>query len=671
MPLRNARAVAFRPTGLSDTADSTTAFPGALAVATDLIPSMHTKSVWVPRPASFLFIDFGREVTGEGLLVIGLRIYGLVTSGRFPGFSEPFAYDVEKHRFIPIVGIEATNIPKSQPLTGDWEPPTATPVGAYILFASTGFSMPNAFGWLDMTGFSDTATGTTGFGFLPSLWRSAVWNKDLWAGTNPGGGTVIADLSKNVLLAGWRPGMMVSDSAGVIPPDTRIVAISPDGLAIVISNSSSGAVVGDTLTVLGGTPDAALWAAGNTSINPLPFVAAAVSNFNGRAYFAVKSATPFTDAYDPLIRTEAGNVLTYENGFDVTAFATIPFATQLGGVVQSLLAFQGDAAIQQIQGDPATQNLSKNLLATLGTLAPNALTPMPFGVGFIAPDGARIIGKDGSVSDPIGVAGDGVALPFINSVYPSRITGAYNEDVWRISVTYNKSEDGVAGSAVVSGEFWYHLKLKMWSGPHSFPAALTAPLDFGTALHGHVMFPLHANDSGGIWFSNTRPMLNSGYIENGAQMRWLLETSLVPDTQQMFMNAVNETTIMMAMPPGEVIEVSVVDEAGDLIDSVELKGATPLAARWGLALYGSGRWGGRPAPAGIWGAAIWGKSIWGNAAVGTVLAQRLVPWDHELVFKQCRMVIAGQSSAQTALGSIYVRYQQTGYTITDQAGVSS
>jgi hypothetical protein len=680
VPLRNARAVNFRPQGLSDTADSTTAFAGAMATTKNLIPSTHTRNLWVPRPASFLYIDFGRsDAIGEQLLVVGSKIYGLVTSARHPGFSEPFAYDLTKGKFLPIVGAVPQFLPLSAPATGDWQPPSATPVGAYILFAHTGFLLPNAFGWLDMTGFTDSATGTTGGAvFVPTRWGEELWGLSLWSGFFTGGGHVVG-LDKNVLQAGWRPGMLVSDSGFSIVPGTRIAAVAEDGLSITLTQATAGSVVGETIFVTGGTPEAPLWAAGNTSIFPLPDVAAAIGNFNARAYFGVGTATPFSDAGDPLLRSEAKNVLTYDNGFPVTAFATIPMVTQLGGVAQSLLAFQGDAAIQQIKGDPATNDLSKNLLATIGTLAPNALTPLPIGVGFIAPDGARIIGQDGTVSDPIGVDGDGVAIPFVNVVYPTRMASAYNEDVWRISVTYHADDQGVPSAEILSGEFWYHIKLKVWSGPHSFPSRLIAPVDYGTAFHGYLLFPL--NTDSGLWFSNSRPVVNSGYIENQERMTWEFATSLIPDSGLMFMNAVNETTIMLSMPPAEVIQVSAVNEGGELIDAVTLKGAAPPVARWGMALWGVGRWAGAAlAPGRIagWGQSKWGVGIWGDENLfgtesikGTVISQRLIPWSRELVFKQGRLVMAGRSSPQMALGSVYMRYQQTGYTITDISGVSS
>jgi hypothetical protein len=640
MPLRRAKALTFRPKTVTDAVDSTNAEPGSLMAAADLIWSMHTRSVLVPRPAAYVLSP--TPATGELLQTIGTQIYGFMPSSRFPGHSEPFLIDEATGIPVPIQGVTAANTPMTAPTAGDWTPPTFTAVGAYRLFTHPGFALPNAFGWLDMTGFADSTTG------------------DLTASS-----TQIINLGKDVNSDGWRAGQVINDSAGLIPAGTRIASIALDGLSLTLTQAAVGAAVGDTFSVLGGTPSYPLWAAGNTSINPLPAVPAAVSQFNGRAYFAVASGIPFTDDLDPLIRTNASQALTFDNGVDVTAFGTIPFNTTAGGIIQSLLVFQGDTAIQQITGDPATSNLSKNLLSEIGTLAPNAIVSTPVGVVFVAPDGLRVVQKDGTVSPPIGADGDGVALPFINAVFPSRMCASYNEDVIRISATYNDSIGGSVVSQEVSAEWWFHIKLKAWSGPHSFPAAQIAPLDGPRTRHGHVMFALNAP---GLWFSNTRPMIDSSYTENGVPLTGTYRTSLLPDNELMFMNGMNETTVMISLPPGETAQVLAVDDKRSLLDSVAITGATPPAGVWGQMVWGVNQWGGPKPAAGIWGTMVWGQSTWGDSgAGGALLAQRLVPWDREVVFKQVSISIAAPSSPAVAIGNLYMRYQITGYTLQDLA----
>jgi hypothetical protein len=662
MPLRNATPLTFRPNTVTDTIDGTNALPGAMRSTADLIWAAHTRNVLVPRPAAIPFVDFGRPVTGELLQVIGEKIYGFVTSAQFPGHSEPFIWNTATSSFVPIAGMTEANTPVSAPMTGDWTPPTMAQIGAFVLFTHPGFSLPNAFGWLDMTGLHDTATG--GVGLTPNAFvlGLGVLGTDAIGGLSAGN-VGVGNLSKNVLQAGWRPGMVVTDSMGLIQPNTRINTISPDGLSFTLTKPSIGAVAqGDVLTVSGGTPTNPLWAAGNQSGFPLPAVPKAVTNFNGRAYFAVGPAVVASDSIDPLVRTNADQVLTFDNGLDVTAFGGIPLTTTVGFVSQNLLAFQGDAAIQGITGDPALGNWAKNLIATIGTLAPNAIFEMPSGTGYIAPDGLRIIDLSGQVGDPIGANGDGVALPFMNAIYPSRICASYNEDTIRISTTYIQTINGAIVGDTTSSEFWYHLKLKSWSGPHSFPAALISPFDESPPHHGYVMFPLDPS-ARGIWFSESRPSVSSTYIENGTPLSWTYSTSLMPDTGAMFMNAMNEALLSVALPTAQSITASFVNETGLTLDTTRIQGESASPFILGESIVGSGVISGSAAPSARLGTFVLGQSILGDPGPGAVFRQRLLPWDKEINFKQCRATISGPSFASVALGNLYLRYQITGWTV--------
>jgi len=648
VPLRNAHVVTFKPRGVTDSIDGTNAeqgqpqAPTSLLSGRDIVPSMHTRDVWVPRPASFKLFDFSTftgPVAGEALFEIGNRVYGFIATQRFPGHSEPFCYDFSINGFIPISGVTEANTPLSIPTTGDWTPPTITRVAAWTLFTHPGFRLPNAFGWLDQTNFTDTATGDTGFNDFGGVWDTSFWDASdsLWAAVSPAGGTVISNLSKNVLNAGWRPGQVITDSAGAIQVGTTIVGISADGLSIELSMTTTGPpVVGDVLVVTGGTTMHPRWAAGNTDANPLPGVATAVSLFNGRAEYAVDNAVLFSDSGDPLERSSADQAVTIQNGLQITALATIPFnnATQIGGVVNALLLFQADGGIWQVTGDPVTKNLAFNFLSPLGTLAPLTISTCPLGLFFIAPDGLRLIQLDGTVSTPISANGQGVAAPFINAQFPSRMVAAFNEDVYRVSVTGETTIGGSPVPAVVSSEYWFHMKLQAWSGPHTFPAKLITPSDRAATNHGFLMFPLVVNSSSGsgivldpsggivvdasggivlapgavpeIWFSNTRPLIDSAYIEDGRQMTVTYATTLLPDTLQMFENMVVETAIMIGLaPPGSF--------------SVQRSGL------WDQAIWDRDVWPGLPD--GVWDQAIWDQGLWA-ASIGSLWDQAI--WDGDL-----------------------------------------
>jgi hypothetical protein len=532
MALRNARPLTWVPRGLSDAIDGTNAFPGAMASLANLVPAPHTRGVFVARPAAEQLADFASFTSlgqGEALLTIGSRYYGLVASGRFPGHSEPFCYDTSTTAFVPISGVTINNTPSSISTLGDWEPPTMARVGSRVLVTHPGFTGSNLFGWFDISGFTDNGkTGTTH------------------------SNTTIDGLSANVLLAGWRPGMTITDSSGDLPAGTRIVSVAANGLSIVVSQAATGSHGGDAFTVSGGTNAAPLWCAGNVNQNPLISRPVAVAQFSGRAYYAVGNAVAFSDTADPLQATDAlvVQVITFQNGLNVTALAGLPLDNQLGGIIQSLMVFQGAAIIQQITGDAAltSSNLAVNTLnVAVGTLAPNSIASTPLGLMFIAPDGLRLIDFTGHVSEPIGANGDGISLPFINATNPSRISAAYNEDVYRVTVTSAIGVGGEVLNSTQSLEYWYHLKLKTWTGPHSFPFRLIAPSQTSLAFVG---FAMTANVLG-LWQSASLPSnvpgLVSSYTENGAVLSYLYRPVLMPDNQEMAENCVVESTIMISL----------------------------------------------------------------------------------------------------------------------------
>lgn len=584
-----------------------------MALLANLVPAPSTSGVFVPRPAATLLTAFGSFTApgqGEALLSVGTRRFGMIASGRFSGKSEPFIYDVAAGSFVTVSGVTNANTPTSIATTGDWTPPTMARVGSRVVVTHPGFSGANFFGWFDMSGFSDnTHTGNTHTS------------------------TTVDTLSANVILLGWRPGMTISSSAGDIPANTTIVSIAANGLSLVLSQAATASNVGVTLTVAGGTNAAPLWCAGNTVVNALAAQPVAVAQFSGRAYFAVNNALAYSDSGDPLIMTNATQVITFQNGLNVTGLAGLPLNNQLGGIVQSLMAFQGAGNVEQITGDASASNLTVNTLnEAVGTLAPATISPTPLGLMFIAPDGLRLIDFNGHVSEPIGANGDGVAIPFINVTNPSRMCAAYNEDVYRVSVTGNTTIGGQVLSATQSVEYWYHLKLKAWTGPHSFPARLIV------ASQSDLSFTMFALTAGaiGLWASASLPTNLSSYIENGAQLSYTYGTCLLPDNAEMAMNSMSETTIALAVG-GDPMTVSFVDDHGVILDQ------QPLPTN----------------PASLWGSMIWGVGIWGG--MSGIFVQRQIPWSKPLVFKQGQVQVTGPSNYAVRIGNIYMRYQQLGY----------
>ena len=609
------RALAFRGQGLSDAQDATNAFPGAMASLQNLIPNPSTKGQWVPRPASLQLDNLagsGLATPGQGaaLCCPGNVLYGMCadTTGTYAGLDVPFAYNVETGVFetVTIPG-GAASLPTTQSAAGDWVPPIMEVVGSRVIVTHPGFAGGTGpfFGWLDISGFSDaTHTGTT---------HSS---------------TLIDSLSANVLQAGWQVGMAIAGSG--IPANTTIAAIAVGGLSLTLSKAATSGGAGVTLTVTGGTATVPLWGSGNTNGNALASVPVSVVQFNGRAYFAVGAGVTFSDAGFPCQVTNATQALLFRNGLPVTALgAQGLFSSTQGGIVQAILCFQGDSQIQQITGDASfTNGIVVNALnGGAGTLAPLTICSTPEGTAFIAPDGMRIVDLMGNIHDPIGAHGDGVSLPFINAINPSRMCAAFNQNIYRVSV-----KNGDSPVQAVQ-EYWYDFALKTWSGPHTFPASVIVPYQ-GTTDHGFVFFG--SGIANALWASQVIPDITSSYVENGAQLTWSWQTSLLPDNMDVSMNAMLETLMSLALPVQSQVTAVATDEIGDILGQVTVNGpATPPS---------------------LWGSMVWGSSPWGGTLAK--LRQYQLAWQEILSFKQMQLLVTGASGSGLVVGNLYMRAEQ-------------
>jgi hypothetical protein len=597
----------FRARTLADVIDASNSKPGTMASLQNVVPSPSTPQQYVPRPAAtaiYQFGDFTVPTFGEALFEVGQIAYGFVASATFPGKSQPFAYNYVTQTNIPIAGELSTNLPNSTNTAGDWVPPTVTRVGAFILFTHPGFNGTNGFfGWLDMTSFN-----------LSSLTATTHSN------------TTLDTFSANPLNAGVLPGQTVTGTG--IPANTTVVSVT--ATSVTISNAATSSGSGVALTFAGGTPSAPRWASGNLNGTPLPSVPVCVNQFNGRAYFGVGYALQMSDAGNALQCTNASNVqvITFQNGVPVTALSSLPFTNLQGGVVQSLIAFQGGDSIQQITGDPTTTNLAVNLIQHgTGTLSPLSLDITPQGLAFIAPDGLRMVTLLGTVTEVIGGNGEGVALPFINTVAPSRTAAAYNTDVYRVAVN-------VGG--ITQQEFWYHFKLKSWSGPHTLSTNLIV------AAPGTVGFLVMSNlNAAQLYNSEAITLPNSTYIENGQALACSWVTSLSPDTETVSENEIVIATISLGSLVATNFTITVINEAGTQLDQVIM--VPPVTN----------------AP--IWGAAIWGAFTW--AQPGSYYAQHQIYWNQPIVFKQCQISVAFTAGQGDVVGNVYMDYRRLGYPI--------
>lgn len=138
-----ARPYTFKPRGLYDALTGDGAPDGACSILTNLVHDITTPFVWIGRPAAQTLTTFS-GFTSPGQIsagiAIGTRIYGMIATARFPGYDEPFCYDVVSRLFISITGATATNLPATQSASGEWTPPTMAVVGSTIIISHPGYS---------------------------------------------------------------------------------------------------------------------------------------------------------------------------------------------------------------------------------------------------------------------------------------------------------------------------------------------------------------------------------------------------------------------------------------------------------------------------------------------------------------------------------------------------
>lgn len=413
-------------------------------------------------------------------------------------------------------------------------------------------------------------------------------------------------------------------SSGVWTPPTMALV----GTMLLITHPGFASVAGCFFGWLDLTnPAAPAYSAGNFTgaLSANAIVPKAVIEFNSRAWWALASDLAYSDALVPRNFTAAGQVLSLGDNTDVTALGALPLNNQLGGIVQAIIAFKGTARMFQIKGDAVTLDLSVNALEVpTGTLAPLSVCSTPKGLAFMAPDGIRVVDAAGGVSDPIGMEGMGVTVPFIYSNVPSRVAAACGNSVYRIS-TQNANALGTPWE-----EYWFDFSRGIWSGPHTFPAAMIQPW-----INTFVMAPVGVPAK--LFVSDVVQSATSTYEENDTQILINFQTVFLPDTDQMSENAMLETTIMLALAPATTYGISAVSDQGTSLDTALLQGGDAT----------------------VWGAFVWGQALWQGAA--NALRPRAIEWSTPVVFRRLAINIQGQCAAGFKLGDVHLRYEMLGY----------
>lgn len=379
-------------------------------------------------------------------------------------------------------------------------------------------------------------------------------------------------------------------------------------------------------------PAAPVWNAGNMG-GTIAFTVAPtdVVQFFNRAYYIHNApgapAVIFSDALNATNATNPNQVLTFGDSVALTALGALPLSNQLGGVIQSVIVFKDYSNLYQITGDAATTPASlavNSLNVATGTAAPNSICATPKGLAFISQDGLRIMDFNANVSDPIGLDGSGVTVPFTQSAVPSRICAACNASLLRIT-----TQNGSLGSKPQQ-EYWYDFGRQIWSGPHTFAASLIESYN-----QTFIVAPIAV--IGSLWQSDVIQSSTSSFVENGNQLMWQWQTSLLPDTDQMTNNCMTEGTLDLSLPPNSSpVVVNALDQNSSSISGVAIQPQTSGAT--------------------IWGAFTWGGAKW-SGGLAAALAPYELQWTLPVVFSRMSIVASGQSAANFKVGALHTRYQ--------------
>jgi hypothetical protein len=668
----------FRPRSLSDTLDGDNVAAGACSALTNLIKDPATPMCLQCRPAAIplsVFAGFSTPGVVSAAYQVNNLVYGLIGSARNTGNDEPFCYNLTTATFVTVSGITAANTPATQATTGDWTPPSMEMVGTRVIVTHPGFPGGTSayFGYFDVSGYTETTTGNitagsptitgnipiTGLGpgytvsgtGIPT--NSTVLNTTQVTPQSTGNIHSNTTLDSVANIAGFAPGQPIVGLG--IPSGTTIasisgttitlsqaatatttgITISATGTVITISANATATTVGLSITLAGGTTAAPLWAAGNTTNIPLIAVPQQIAQFNNRPYFAVKQYLVFCDALTLNI-SSATNALTVGDTSPITCLQPLTIINAATAApVSGLLAFK-ENLINLINGDPTTSNLTNSNLSAsgIGTTSPNAVSATQVGVFFPATDGIRCVELSGTISDPL----PDLQVPIQNALYRTRMSSAYNNGVYRICL-----QNGAVASTPWQ-EFWFDLKSKMWTGPHTFQQDLAVGWNATFICFSHL-YPAK------MYQADVVQGATASFVENGAALSWNYTTSTTgAGDEDITMNSLVLSTINVAFKAGNPqIQCVAADQNGTIVGQAILS---------------------PPAVAAIWGAFTWGNgTLWYGAQYG--LQPRVIPWTSPVVFSKFVLGISGQSALGFSISNFQALYQPLGYPSTAIAGVST
>ncbi|PRX32259.1 hypothetical protein B0G75_104280 [Paraburkholderia sp. BL18I3N2] len=378
-------------------------------------------------------------------------------------------------------------------------------------------------------------------------------------------------------------------------------------------------------------PAAPAWSSANLATNALTGVPTSVANFNNRAWFAVGNTLQFSDVLVPTTRTNASQSVTVGDTTPIIAQSGLPIQTTSAGVIGALVVFK-QSQIWQITGDPATSNLSENYITlTTGCIAPRSIVQGPFGVFFAGQDAPYILNFLGTLvplsSRPGTDFPADLQVPFQNTTEASRISASFSGNIYRVCVPTL-----VRGQAQTN-DYWYDIRRKRWTGPHSFPYDCAAQ-------YGNQFVISGAASGAALFVSSTIPNSNSTFNDAGTNLTSHLRSSTFPKTNHMAEVQVVESTIELSSSGlSTTYNITAYDDQNNTLGSTFVQ-TPPVGSLWGSFL---------------WGAASWASSF----SIPHVYS---IPWTSALVFQKMAIDVAVTSAEGVQIGTFYARYADTGYT---------
>jgi len=411
------------------------------------------------------------------------------------------------------------------------------------------------------------------------------------------------------------------------PPTIAVV-----GTKILITHpgfSGSGANFFGVVDI--SNPAAPAWSSSNLATNGLSGVPTSVANFNNRAYFSVGNTLQFSDALNPLTRTNASQAVTVGDTTPITAQSGLPIQTTSAGVIGALVVFKA-GQVWQVTGDPTTNNLALNYISlTTGCIAPRSVVQGPFGIFFAGVDAPYILNFLGTLvplsSRPGTDFPADLQVPFQNTTQPSRISAAFAGNIYRVCVpTLIQGQQR-------TNDYWYDIRRKRWTGPHTFLYDCAAQYGESFVLSG-------AAQGAALFVSTTIPSSNSSYLDADAAFLCHLRSSDFPKTGHMQQLQVVESTLELGSTGTQVFfNLTALSDQNNTIASTYVKTAAQGA---------------------VWGAFTWGQANWSpNAAIPHVYT---IPWPIALVFQKMSLDVTVTPTNEIQIGTFYARYQDAGYT---------